>query len=112
MHEIGLVNGQNDRRSHLSEGLKDISDILPAGLESIHQETDYVDFLQLHNPDADTFERMKLLDLLLEFKKAGVVRFIGCSTTLPHIKTYIKWDVFDILRYLNDRSAHKLNSNC
>ncbi len=58
-------------------------------------ETEQVDLLQLHNPDAETVERMKVLDVLLELKKAGVVRYLGCSTTLPHLKTYLKWDVFD-----------------
>ena len=28
-------------------------------------------------------------------KKSGKVRFIGISTTLPHLPTYLKWGVFD-----------------
>lgn len=85
-------SGDHDDTPHVwtrENILRNISDSL------MKMETDYVDLLQLHNPDVETVERMKLLDLLLELKKAGVVRYIGCSTTLPHIKTYIKWDVFD-----------------
>jgi len=69
--------------------LRNIADSL------MKMETDHIDLLQLHNPDPETVERMKILDVVLDLKKAGVVRFLGCSTTLPHIKTYLKWDVFD-----------------
>src|SRR2546423_1845666 len=33
--------------------------------------------------------------VLQEMKQQGKVRWIGCSSTLPHIKTYIEWGVFD-----------------
>jgi len=54
-----------------------------------------LDLLQLHNPDVETCERMKLVETLQELKESGVVRMIGCSSTSPHLATYIGWRVFD-----------------
>ncbi len=60
--------------------------------------TDHIDLLQLHNPDVETCERAKLVDVLQELKGMGAVRFIGCSSTSPHLKTYISWGVFDVFQ--------------
>ncbi len=60
--------------------------------------TDHIDLLQLHNPDVETCERAKLVDVLQELKDMGAVRFIGCSSTSPHLKTYISWGVFDVFQ--------------
>ncbi len=60
--------------------------------------TSYVDILQLHNPDAETTEKNGLVDILLELKKSGVVRHIGCSSTSPHLAKYISWGVFDVFQ--------------
>src|SRR5689334_6862878 len=59
---------------------------------------DYVDILQLHNPDVETTEKNGLVDVLKELQKAGVVRYIGCSSTSPHLGTYIDWGVFDVFQ--------------
>lgn len=58
-------------------------------------QTDHVDLLQLHNPTVDQCTSGGLVDALLELKQEGAVRFIGCSSTSPHLKTYIDWGVFD-----------------
>jgi aryl-alcohol dehydrogenase-like predicted oxidoreductase len=60
--------------------------------------TDYVDILQLHNPDVETTEKNGLVALLQELKAAGVVRHIGCSSTSPHLATYIAWGVFEVFQ--------------
>lgn len=60
--------------------------------------TDYVDILQLHNPDAETAEKNGLVDILNELRDAGVVHHIGCSSTSPHLATYIDWNVFDVFQ--------------
>lgn len=60
--------------------------------------TDYVDILQLHNPDVETTEKNNLVEALQELKSEGVVRHIGCSSTSPHLATYIDWDVFDVFQ--------------
>lgn len=60
--------------------------------------TDYVDILQLHNPDVETTEKNNLVEALQELKSEGVVRHIGCSSTSPHLATYIDWGVFDVFQ--------------
>src|SRR5437763_337910 len=60
--------------------------------------TDYVDIMQLHNPTVEQCEEGKLVEALQEMKQQGKVRWIGCSSTLPHITTYIGWGVFDVFQ--------------
>ncbi|MBI1277810.1 MAG: aldo/keto reductase [Anaerolineaceae bacterium] len=60
--------------------------------------TEYVDILQLHNPDVETAEKSGVVDMLKELQKAGVVKYIGCSSTSPHLATYIDWSVFDVFQ--------------
>lgn len=58
-------------------------------------KTDYVDVLQLHNPSVEQTEAGELVAVLKEIRDSGKVRFIGISSTFPHIDTYIQWGVFD-----------------
>ncbi|MGC8780814.1 MAG: aldo/keto reductase [Anaerolineae bacterium] len=58
-------------------------------------KTDYVDIIQLHNPPADVCEQAGLVDALREMRSQGKARFIGVSTTLPHLPIYLSWGVFD-----------------
>jgi aryl-alcohol dehydrogenase-like predicted oxidoreductase len=58
-------------------------------------QTDYVDLLQLHNPTVDQVEEGRLVEVLQEIRSSGRARLIGCSSTFPHIDTYIAWGVFD-----------------
>jgi aryl-alcohol dehydrogenase-like predicted oxidoreductase len=60
--------------------------------------TDHIDVLQLHNPDVETCERGKLVEVLQELQASGAVRHIGCSSTSPHLQTYIDWKVFDVFQ--------------
>jgi aryl-alcohol dehydrogenase-like predicted oxidoreductase len=57
--------------------------------------TDYVDLMQLHNPSVEQCENGDLVAALQEMKEQGKVRWIGVSSTHPHLETYIGWDVFD-----------------
>lgn len=57
--------------------------------------TDYVDLLQLHNPTVEQAESGGLVAVLEEIRDSGRARFIGCSSTLPHLETLISWGVFD-----------------
>ncbi|HLJ54154.1 MAG TPA: aldo/keto reductase [Chthonomonadaceae bacterium] len=57
--------------------------------------TDCVDLIQLHNPSVEQCEQGDLVSVLQEMKQQGKARWIGCSSTLPHIATYIQWGVFD-----------------
>lgn len=61
-------------------------------------KTDYVDVMQLHNPSVEQTEQGDLVTVLQEMKQQGKVRWIGCSSTLPHITSYIKSGVFDVFQ--------------
>ncbi len=61
-------------------------------------KTDYVDVMQLHNPSVEQAEAGGLLAALQEMKQQGKVRWIGCSSTHPHIETYIQSGVFDVFQ--------------
>jgi aryl-alcohol dehydrogenase-like predicted oxidoreductase len=58
-------------------------------------KTDHVDLLQLHNPSVEQVEQGDLVQVLQDIQAAGKTRFIGCSSTFPHISTFIQWGVFD-----------------
>ncbi|SFI38989.1 Predicted oxidoreductase [Paenibacillus sp. UNC496MF] len=58
-------------------------------------KTDYVDLLQLHNPTLDQTEEGSLIDVLKEIQASGKARWIGISSTLPHLPAYIDTGVFD-----------------
>ncbi len=58
-------------------------------------KTDYVDLMQLHNPSVEQTESGELVEALTAMKEQGKARFIGISSTEPHLDTYISWGVFD-----------------
>ncbi|HSV74631.1 MAG TPA: aldo/keto reductase [Chthonomonadales bacterium] len=58
--------------------------------------TDHVDLTQLHNPSADQATAGDLVDVPGEMRRQGNARWIGCSSTLPHLATYIEWGVLDV----------------
>ena len=59
---------------------------------------DSVDVMQLHNPTVAECEAGGLVAALEEMKRSGKVRFIGVSSTLPHLPTYLDWGVFDVMQ--------------
>jgi aryl-alcohol dehydrogenase-like predicted oxidoreductase len=61
-------------------------------------KTDHVDVMQLHNPSVEQVEQGDLVSVLQEMKQQGKVRWIGISSTHPHIETYIGWGVFDVFQ--------------
>ena len=58
-------------------------------------KTDYVDVMQFHNPTVEQCEEGNLVEALKEMRQQGKVRWLGISTTLPHLPTYVEWGVFD-----------------
>lgn len=58
-------------------------------------KTDTIDLMQLHNPSVEQVEQGDLVAALQEMKSQGKVRWIGCSSTLPHLATYIERGWFD-----------------
>ncbi len=58
-------------------------------------KTDYVDVLQFHGGDAKTLQDQGLIDLLMQFRQEGIVRYLGVSSTLPKLPDLIELGVFD-----------------
>ena len=61
-------------------------------------QTDYVDVMQMHNPTVAECEAGDLVEALQTMRRQGKVRWIGVSTTLPHLPTYLEWGVFDLFQ--------------
>ena len=61
-------------------------------------KTDYVDVMQLHNPSVEQCEQGNLVVALQEMKEQGKVRWIGVSSTKPHLEKYIGMGVFDVFQ--------------
>ena len=61
-------------------------------------KTDYVDVMQLHNATVEQCQAEGVVDTLQDMRAQGKVRWIGASTTLPHLPTYIQWGVFDVFQ--------------
>jgi aryl-alcohol dehydrogenase-like predicted oxidoreductase len=57
--------------------------------------TDYIDILQFHGCDAETLQREGLIDTLLDFRDQGLIKFIGASSSLPHLPALVDLGVFD-----------------
>ena len=76
-------------------------DNIVAGVEQslIRMKTDYLDVLQFHaSPSKQTLEEHDALDAMLSLKRAGKVRFVGMSATLPHLVDHIAMGVFDVFQ--------------
>jgi aryl-alcohol dehydrogenase-like predicted oxidoreductase len=57
--------------------------------------TEYVDVFQFHGGDAETLQRQGLIDFLMQLRDQGIVKFLGVSSSLPHLPALIKLGVFD-----------------
>ena len=57
--------------------------------------TDYVDIMQYHNPTVDEAKAGDLIAVLQDMKQQGKARWLGISTTLPHLPYYLETGVFD-----------------
>lgn len=60
--------------------------------------TDHIDILQFHGGDAETLQREGLIDLLMDFRDQGLTRFLGVSSSLPHLPALIDLGVFDAIQ--------------
>jgi aryl-alcohol dehydrogenase-like predicted oxidoreductase len=61
-------------------------------------QTDCIDILQFHGGDAETLQCEGLIDTMLEFRDQGLIRFIGASSSLPHLPELIELGVFDVFQ--------------
>jgi aryl-alcohol dehydrogenase-like predicted oxidoreductase len=58
-------------------------------------KTDHVDLLQLHNPTVEQVRQGGLVQALQDIRRQGMTKFIGISTTLPHLPEFVAMGVFD-----------------
>ena len=58
-------------------------------------KTDFVDIMQYHNPTVDQAKDGDLIAVLQDMKEQGKIRWLGISTTLPHLPYYLETGVFD-----------------
>jgi aryl-alcohol dehydrogenase-like predicted oxidoreductase len=62
-------------------------------------QTDYLDVLQFHfSPARAVLEQEGAIETLQDLKQAGKIRFLGCSSILPHVMDHIDMGVFDVLQ--------------
>lgn len=61
-------------------------------------KTDHIDVIQPHNPNVEQVVDEDLVKALVKMKEQGKIRWIGISTSLPHLPTYLRWDVFDVFQ--------------
>lgn len=60
--------------------------------------TDYIDVMQMHNPSVEECQSGDLVRALEDMRQEGKVRWIGVSTTLPDLPTFLEWGVFDVFQ--------------
>ena len=72
-------------------------------------KTDHVDVWQLHNPSVEQATAGDLVRTMEEVRAAGKARWIGVSSTLPHITEFITWGAFDTVQlpYSGLERAHE-----
>jgi aryl-alcohol dehydrogenase-like predicted oxidoreductase len=62
-------------------------------------KTEYLDIVQLHfSPAREVLVQEGAIETLLELKRQGKIRYIGCSSILPNIYDHIDMGVFDVLQ--------------
>ncbi len=93
--KCGCVYTQREDHLELDHVWK--PDVIQRNLETSLQRlrTGYVDVLQFHGGDAETLQREGLIDVVTKLRDQGLVRFIGVSSSLPHLPALIDLGVFD-----------------
>lgn len=73
-------------------------------IDAVHQslrrmQTDYLDVVQFHfSPARAVLEQESAIETLQDLQRAGTVRFLGCSSILPHFMDHIAMGVFDVFQ--------------
>lgn len=75
-------------------------DVIRGNLDSSLKRlrTDHIDILQFHGGDAETLQSEGLIDLLVDFRDQGLIRFLGVSSSLPLLPGLIDLGVFDVFQ--------------
>ncbi|MXY45122.1 MAG: aldo/keto reductase [Dehalococcoidia bacterium] len=61
-------------------------------------KTDRIDIMQTHGGSVSDFEQNGTVEALVEMREQGLVNWIGVSTNLPHLPTFIAWGLVDIFQ--------------
>lgn len=61
-------------------------------------QTDRIDVMQLHGATVEDCNRHGTVEALQEMREQGLVAWIGASTNLPDVRTFIDWGVFDVFQ--------------
>jgi aryl-alcohol dehydrogenase-like predicted oxidoreductase len=72
-----------------------------AGIEQSlrRMKTDYLDVVQFHgSPSKAQLEEYGAVDVVKDLQSQGKVRYIGMSSTLPHLKDHVEMGVFDVFQ--------------
>ena len=93
--KCGCVPTQHDDHLEINHVWK--KEIIQRNIETSLRRltTEYVDILQFHGADAETLQREGLIELLMQFRDQGAIRFLGASSSLPHLPGLIDLGVFD-----------------
>lgn len=85
------------REKHLEIDHQWNCDVIKRNLEQSldRMRTDCIDLMQFHGGDAETLQREGLIDLLSDFRRQGMIRFIGVSSKLPNLSALIDLGLFD-----------------
>lgn len=73
-------------------------------IAAVHQSlrrmrTDYLDVVQFHfSPAKAVLEQEGAIETLQELQREGKIRFLGCSSTLPHLTDHIAMGAFDVFQ--------------
>lgn len=96
--KCGCVYTQRDNHLELDH-VWDV-DVIRGNLETSLRRlrTDHVDLLQFHGGDAETLQRNGLIELLEDFRRSGLVRHIGISTSQPNVADLIELDAFEVFQ--------------
>lgn len=63
-------------------------------------QTDYVDIYQLHNPKRIPTEEDPVYQTLLDLKRQGLIRFIGCTNHMPDLmEDAIRSGLYDVVQF-------------
>ncbi|MEM8733008.1 MAG: aldo/keto reductase [Planctomycetota bacterium] len=76
------------------------ADVVRRNLETslARMQTDYVDLLQFHGGTIEELTESGLIDLLLSFKRQGLVRHLGVSSKQPNIEGLLGCDDFEVFQ--------------
>ena len=93
--KCGCVPRQHDDHLEIVHVWK--RDVIKRNIETSLRRlrTDQIDLLQFHGGDAETLQREGLIDLLIDFRDQGLIRYLGVSTKLPEVHGLIELGVFD-----------------